>query len=72
MAEREITEKMAQTAIRKGVRYFDPKNGTFNYVLRGGFASGEDLLVGQNIITGKITTVIRGSKLVRPRMILAP
>ena len=40
-----------------------------NYVLKEGFASGKSLLVGQNPVTGKITTVIRGNNLVRPRHI---
>ncbi len=41
MAERGITEKMIETGLSKGTKYFDPKNGTFNYVLKNGFASGK-------------------------------
>lgn len=67
-AERGITMKMAQTAINKGDKLFDPKNGTVNYVLKGGFASGKDLLIGTNPITGAIKTGIKGTDLVRPRM----
>ena len=69
MAKRGITEKMVKKALEKSVPYLDPKNGTINYVLEGGFASGKSLLVGQNPNTDLITTVIRGSNLVRPRMI---
>ena len=68
MAGRGMTEKMVKKALEKGVPYLDPKNGTMNYVLEGGFASGKSLLVGQNPNTGLITTVIRGTNLVRPRM----
>jgi RHS repeat-associated protein len=69
LALREVTPKMLQTTINKGLRFYDPKNGTINYVLRNGFASGKDLLVGTNPLSGKVTTVIRGSKLVRPRFV---
>ncbi len=34
---------MASAALRKGEVYYDPKNGTLNYILRSGFASGKDL-----------------------------
>ena len=43
-----------------------------DYVLPGGFASGKDLLVGVNALTGKITTVIRATDLVASRSIPAP
>jgi len=69
MAERGVSERMVQTALRKGAMYFDPKNGTVNYDLEGGFASGKSLLVGQNPETGVISTVIRGNNLVRPRFV---
>ncbi len=69
MGERGITKKMAEAAITKGARYYDPKNNTINYVLKEGFASGKDLLVGVNNYTGKVTTVIRGSNLVNKRFV---
>jgi hypothetical protein len=69
MAERGITKSMVRTALSKGTQFFDPKNGTVNYVLKGGFASGKDLLVAKNPITGQITTVIRGTDLIRPRFV---
>lgn len=69
MAERGISEKMIQKALQKGKPFWDPKNKTVNYVLDGGFASGKSLLVGQNPITGKISTVIRGNSLISPRFI---
>ena len=69
MAERGITPKMASTAIRKGMRFYDPKNKSFNYVLKNGFGSGKDLLIGTNPMNGRITTSIRGSNLVKGRMI---
>jgi hypothetical protein len=55
MVERGITEKMVKKALEKGVPYLDPKNGTINYVLEGGFASGKSLLVGQNPNTSLIS-----------------
>jgi RHS repeat-associated protein len=60
MAERGFTRDMIQATIKNGTRYWDPKNGTFNYVLRGGFASGKNALVGVNPVTNVVTTVIRG------------
>lgn len=37
MAERGITQKMVEIAILKGTKYLDPKNGTYNYVLKTDF-----------------------------------
>jgi hypothetical protein len=67
MVLRDVTEDMVQATLDKGTPYIDPKNGAVSYVLRGGMASGKDLLVGRNPLTGKITTVIPGWNLVRPR-----
>ena len=69
MVQRGITPKMVERALAKGTKFWDPKNKVINYVLRGGFGSGKDLLVGQNPVTGKITTAIRGRNLVRPRFV---
>ncbi|HNK91342.1 MAG TPA: DUF4258 domain-containing protein [Chitinophagales bacterium] len=69
MTERGITQKMVETGLSKGVKYFDPKNGTFDYVLKNGFASGKDLLICTNTVTGKVTTVLRGNNLVKSRFI---
>lgn len=69
MVERGITQKMVETGISKGTKYLDPKNGTFNYVLKNGFASGKDLLIGVSPQTGKVTTVLRGNNLVNKRFI---
>ena len=52
---------MVRATIKNGAHYWDPKNGTFNYVLRGGFSSGKDALVGVNPVTDVITTVLRGT-----------
>lgn len=62
LAQRGVTPKMAETAINKGLKFYDPKNGSINYVLQNGFASGKSLLVGTNPLTGQVTTVIRSSK----------
>jgi hypothetical protein len=72
MSQKGITKEMVETAITKGIKYFDPKNGTFNYILKNGFASGKDLLVATNTVTGYVTTVIRGnfSNMIANRLIL--
>ncbi len=69
LAERGITRKMADVAIKKGLRFYDPKNKSINYVLKNVFGSGKDLLIGTNPLTGDITTVLRGANLVRNRML---
>ncbi|MCZ2101152.1 MAG: DUF4258 domain-containing protein [Chitinophagales bacterium] len=69
MVERGITQKMVETGIAKGTKYLDPKNGTFNYVLKNGFATGKDLLIGVSPQTGKVTIVLRGNNLVNKRFI---
>ncbi|MDR2274875.1 MAG: hypothetical protein LBF27_28460 [Sphingobacterium sp.] len=61
---------MAETAISKGQKFYDPLNKSINYVLPNGFASGKSLLVGTNPLTGEVATVLRSSKnLIKPRMI---
>lgn len=69
MAERGITEKMVEMGLSKGLKYWDPKNKSINYVLKNAFASGKDLLVGTNPLSGKVTTVIRGTNLTSKRLI---
>jgi hypothetical protein len=69
MTEREITKKMVEVGISKGTKYFDPKNGTFNYVLKSAFASGDDLLISTNTLTGRIVTVIKNKNLINSRLI---
>ena len=69
MVERGISEKMIEVGIANGTKFFDPQNGTINYVLKNGFASGKDLLIGVSPETGKVTTVLRGNNLVRKRFI---
>jgi len=69
MASRGISRKMIKVAIEKGQVFYDPKNKALSYVLRGGFASGKDLLVGVNPGNQMITTVIRGKKMIKKRFI---
>lgn len=69
LAQRGITKKMADVAIKKGLKFYDPKNKSINYILRGAFGSGKDLLISVNSLTGEVCTVIRGNKLIRQRMI---
>jgi hypothetical protein len=70
--ERGITEDMINVALRKGVPYWDPRNGSVVYVLEGGFASGRDLAVATNFLTGQVTTVMRNFGAVRPRFMPMP
>ena len=42
------------SALEKGLKFFDPNNNSINYVLKNGFSSGKDLLVGKDAITGTI------------------
>ncbi len=67
LIQRGVTPGMADTAINKGIKFYDPKNKTINYVLKNGFASGKDLLIGTNPFTNEVKTVIRGTNLIRPR-----
>lgn len=53
---------MIQTAISKGQKFYDVKNGTFSYVLEGGFASGKTLQVGVSTVDGTVTTAIRSTR----------
>ncbi|AWG24521.1 DUF6443 domain-containing protein [Flavobacterium kingsejongi] len=70
LAERGVTVDMAELAIKKGQKFYDPLNKSVNYILSKGFVSGKSLLVGTNPVTGEITTVIRSSKnLVKTRMV---
>ena len=66
--EAHVTQKMIETVLRRGKRYYDPKNKSICYIIERGMASGEDILVGTNPITGQYTTILTGKKLVRPRM----
>lgn len=69
MTERPITKSMIESGLRNGEKVFDPKTKTINYVIRNGFVRGKDLLVGTNPFNGQVTTVIRGTNLVKARFI---
>lgn len=61
MSERGITRKMVEVTLRKGIKYYDPLNKSFNYVLRGSFSSGKSIVIGVDNL-GYIKTVIRTSR----------
>ncbi len=63
MAQRGFTRKMIQKTIKNGTRYWDPKNGTWNYILRDGFASGKGSLVAVDPVTNVVRTVYKISKI---------
>jgi len=69
MSERNISKRMIKIALRKGKKFWDPKNEVYVYIIEKGFGSGKDLLVGYNHITNTVTTVIRGSNLIKSRFI---
>jgi RHS repeat-associated protein len=62
MGPRGITEDMIKVTLRKGQPFWDPKNKTVNYILQNGMASGKSILVGQNPLSGKVTTAMTSSK----------
>ncbi len=73
MTDAQLTPRRISARSRSARAGIRPKNGTVNFVLEGGMASGKDLLVGTNPLSGKITTVIRGWDLVTRRMVpIAP
>ena len=72
MARRDITTKMISLALRKGEVFWDPKNKALSYILRGVCSGGKDLLVGQNPVTGKVTTAIIGRNLIKKRLMRLP
>lgn len=69
MEQRGVTPQMVELTLQKGAQYFDPKSGALNYILKNGFASGKDLLVGTNPTDGQVRTVLRGTDLVNSRFI---
>ena len=70
MAERGITKKMIEAALEHGEKFYDPLNQSYNYILKNSFASGNNLLIGVSISSGKVKTVLSGSKkLIKKRMI---
>jgi hypothetical protein len=62
LAQRGVSKKMAEIAIRDGQKFFDPVNKSINFVMPKAFASGKSLMVATNPVTGNVTTVIRSSK----------
>ena len=68
-AQRGFSESMIKAVIRNGQKFYDPANGSINYVIREGFASGKSALVAVNPFTGRVATVIRGSRLIRGRFV---
>jgi hypothetical protein len=69
MGQRGFTMGMINAVLAKGRRYWDPKHFTFNYILKGGFAKGNNALVGLNPVTGVVTTVISCGKI--PKRLIA-
>lgn len=62
MAQRGISQKMVDAAVRKGTRYYDHLNKSVSHVLEKGYASGKNLVVGRNPVTDTVTTVMRNRK----------
>ena len=69
--EAHVTAAMVAKAMERGKPFFDPKNGSYVYVLSRAMASGKDLMVSANL-QGVITTVLTGSNLTRARFIPLP
>lgn len=69
-AERGITTDMVKTVLKRAQKFYDPRNNSINYIIPNAFGSGKSILVGVDIATGKIKTVLRSSKnLIKDRMI---
>lgn len=61
---------MAEKAIEKGLRYYDPKNKSIVYVLRNGMGSGDHLMLAVVPETGLLKTVFTRAKPIHKRLIL--
>jgi RHS repeat-associated protein len=72
MAQYGVSKAMVNATLRKGVRYWDPKNKSVVYVLKEGFASGKSLAVAINPVTGGVNTVMTGWKVVKSRFVPLP
>lgn len=72
MAQRGVTPSMARNVIQNGSRFFDPRNGSVVSVIRGGMASGKDIGVAVGAFSGRVTTVMVNSGMIRPNWIPIP
>jgi ankyrin repeat protein len=68
MAERGVTPKMVHITIKKGLKFYDPKNKSINFILAKKMGSGKDLLVSVDPLTRKVITVIVNHKLQKKRL----
>jgi len=70
MAERGITQKMVETTIRKGQKYWDPVDKSVVYYFKGASAKGHDMMVAvtpQNM--NRIMTVNKGRRVFNKRWV---
>ncbi len=56
-AERDITKKMAEKVLEKGLRFYDPLNKSIVYVLRNGMGSGKHITIATEPSSGLLKTV---------------
>lgn len=68
MEERKISDAMVKKCLEKGTKYWNSKNGTFNYIIKT--AKGNNLVVGQNSVDKTITTVIFQRKIPKNLIII--
>ena len=57
-----VSKEAIKTVIRVGEKFFDPKNNSIVSVVRGGMASGKNIAVAQDAVTGTVKTVFTSSK----------
>ncbi len=69
-AERGITKKMAEKAIEKGLRYYDPKHQSITYVLRNSMPKDRHLVIAVVPESGLLKTIYTRSKPLPKRWIL--
>lgn len=69
MAERGVSKKMIDLTVKKGLKYWDPKNKSVVHVLKNGMASGKHMQVAVDPITKNIKTVINNSSKLPKRFV---
>ena len=69
MAEHNVSQKMVEKALEVGQRFYDPKNNSVVYVVKEGMASGKDLAIATDKVTGVVKTVMVNVETIRPRFI---
>lgn len=66
----DVSPAAIEKVVEVGVKYYDPLNKSIVSVVNGGMASGRNIAVAQDCVTGVVKTVFTSYKsVVRPRFI---